>query len=111
VTVRFDVVALAKRINALRSEYNAAHEDRIPITSAMSRLIENDPDYVPYRGKRRPTRRHRPVTNPRIRTLVSIAAALHTTVGDLLGEPPRSAFTPTELEKVKTILRFLADHI
>jgi len=107
----FDIVALAKRINALRSEYNAAHEQRIPITSAMSRLIENDPDYVPYRGKRQPIRRHRPVTNPRIRTLVSIAAALHTTVSDLLGEPPRSAFTPTQREKATAALRFVADRL
>jgi len=107
----FDIVALAKRINTLREEWNRAHRDRIAVTPSMSRILENDPDYLPYRGARRQGKRHRPVRNPRIGTLVDIAAALHTTVGDLLGEPPRSALTPIAREKAKAALRFVADHI
>ena len=52
----------------------------------MSRILENDPDYLPYR-ERSAAKKQRPVRNPSVRTLAQIAAALGTTVGDLLGEP------------------------
>jgi hypothetical protein len=83
----FDVVVLARRINLRLQQFRALHPDRaIGITPAMSRILENDPDYIPYRvrvsGKKRA-----PSTNPSIATLAQIAASLGTTVGDLLGEP------------------------
>lgn len=84
--IRFDIKALAKAINRRREEYNRLHPARpVRITPAMSRILENDENYIPSR--RRMTRKRRaPAANPSIRTLVSIARALDTTVGDLLGE-------------------------
>lgn len=83
----FDIVALAKRINKRREEHNRLHPGRrLRIDERLSRILANDPDYLPYRepvdGKRQ-----RATRNPTIATLVEIANALDTTVGDLLGEP------------------------
>src|SRR5205085_3023889 len=91
----FDIVALAKRVNQRREEWNRLHPDRrVRITAAMSRVLENDPHYLPYR-RRGAAKKQRPVSNPTVRTLVEIAAALGTTVGDLLTEPP-PRLSPTE---------------
>ena len=82
----FDIRALARTIHQRREEYNRRHPDRpLPITPALSRILENDDEYVPYRS-RADNKRRPPATNPGIATLVQIAAALDTTVGDLLGE-------------------------
>jgi len=105
----FDVVALAKRINERRQEYNAAHDRRLPITPEMSRILENDDEYVPYR-KRRSARSNR-VRDPRLSTVVEIARSLGTTVGDLLREPPHTSFGPADFEIIKTFLRFIADRL
>lgn len=102
----FDIVALAKRINLRREEFNAAHRQRLRITSAMSRILENDPEYVPYR-RRAGTKKRRPAQNPSIRTLVEIASRLETTVGDLLGELTIPPLTPVEREKLRAALRSL----
>src|ERR1041384_2615505 len=83
----FDIVALAKRINQRREEWNRLHPGRrVRVSSAMSRILANDPDYLPYRESDA-AKKQRPVGNPTVRTLVQIAATLGTTVGDLLGEP------------------------
>jgi hypothetical protein len=94
----YDIRALARTINRRREEYNRRHPDQpLPITPALSRILENDDDYVPYRtrtgNKRRP-----PIVNPGIATLVEIAAQLGTTVGDLLGE---RAYRVTTIERRK----------
>jgi len=84
---RFDIGAFAKAVNRRREEYNRRHPERpVAITPAMSRILEHDDDYVPYR--RRATRRKSRAAslNPALSTVVEIAAALETTVGDLLGE-------------------------
>jgi hypothetical protein len=83
----FDIKALAKAINRRRLEHDRLHPARpIRITPALSRILENDDEYIPYR--RRSTSKHRRAAkNPSIRTLVDIARALNTTVGDLLDEP------------------------
>jgi len=54
----------------------------------MSRILEHDPDYVPYRSRsaRRTGRRY--VLNIGVFSLQRIAAELETTVGELLGEKP-----------------------
>lgn len=83
----FDIRALARAINRRREEYNRRNPARpLPITPALSRILEHDEDYIPYRSRSK-THQRRPHTNPRISTIVDIAAALNTTVGDLLGEP------------------------
>lgn len=86
---QFDVVALARRINLRLQEIRDLYPDRtIRITPVMSRILENDPDYIPYRA-RAAGKKRRPATNPGVAALVAIAATLETTVGDLLGEPRR----------------------
>ena len=83
----FDVVALAKRLHRRIEEHDDLHGHRsLAITPAMSRILENDPDYIPRRA-RDAGKKQQPVRNPSIRILVEIANALGTTVGDLLGEP------------------------
>ena len=106
----FDIVALAKRINQRREEYNRLHPERpVRVSSALSRILENDPDYVPYR-QRAASKRQQPVKNPSVRTLVQIAAELRTTVGDLLGEP-RPMLTPREVKVLRDALDTLGKMI
>jgi hypothetical protein len=94
----YDIKVLARTINRRREEYNRKHPDKaLPITSALSRILENDEEYVPYRT-RAGNKRRRPAVNPGIFTLVEIAAQLGTTVGDLLGE---RAFRVTTNERRK----------
>ena len=75
------------------------------ITPAMSRILENDDEYVPSR-RRTPGKRRRPATNPSIRTIVNIARALGTTVGDLLGEPT-THLSPADRQRVIEFARYL----
>lgn len=83
----FDVQVLAKRINRRLQELRDVYPGRrIPITPGMSRILENHPDYIPYRA-RASTKKRRPATNPSVATVARIAELLETTVGDLLGEP------------------------
>ena len=102
----YDIKALAKAINRRRQEHNRLHPDRpIRITPAMSRILENDDDYTPYRERTR-GKQQRPVANPTLRTMVSIARALNTTVGDLLGEPAYH-ISPTDRMRLLQFVRFL----
>lgn len=102
----FDVRALAKAINRRRQEYNRLHPERpVAVTPAMSRILENDDEYVPYRE--RTARQRRPVTDPRISTIVEIARRLGTTVGDLLGEAPLR-LSPAERHRIKECLETIS---
>jgi len=104
----YDVRTLAKTINRRRQEYNRLHPDRpVPITSAMSRILENDETYVPYRP-RAAAKRYQPSTNPSLATLVEIADALGTTVGDLLGEPAYR-ITTADRRRRRELVRYLID--
>jgi hypothetical protein len=104
---RFDIVTLAKRINRRREEYNRLHPDNpVAISSAMSRILENDDDYIPYRQRAAVRKRRRAAMNPAISTLVEIAAALDTTVGDLLGEPAYR-ITPADRKRLREIVAYL----
>lgn len=103
---RFDIKALARTINRRRDEYNREHPDHpIPITPALSRILENDEEYVPYRT-RAAKKQRRPPENPRIGTLVEIADALGTTVGDLLGEQPYT-ITFADRRRLRRFVRYL----
>jgi SOS-response transcriptional repressor LexA len=80
------IVALAKAIRADIAAYNHRSPAMpFPINDAVSRIISNDPDYVPPR-KRQAERKRPPTTNPGVFTLKRIADALGTTVGALLDE-------------------------
>lgn len=103
----YDIKALARTINRRREEYNRRHPDRpLPITPALSRILENDDEYVPYRS-RAGNKRRRPLVNPGIATLIEIAAALETTVGDLLGERPYQ-ITADDRRQIRDFLRWLS---
>jgi hypothetical protein len=80
------VITLGKAIHAAIDAYNARHPMApFAITDAVSRIVANDPDYVPPR-KRIAGRKRSPVKNPGVFTVQSIAAELDTAVGALLGE-------------------------
>jgi len=81
----FDIRSLAKAINRRREELEQTGR-KVPITPAMSRILENDEDYIPYRPRKTAGRRKRAAENPAVSTVMEIAAALDTTVGALLGE-------------------------
>ena len=81
----FDIVALAERIHRQLSAYEDRHGVRPKITPALSRILENDPTYVPYR-ERAATKHRKPSVNPSISTVAEIAATLECTVAGLLGE-------------------------
>jgi hypothetical protein len=102
----YDIKALARTINRRREEYNRQHPERpLPITSSLSRILENDDDYVPYRT-RADNKRRRAATNPSISTVVEIAAALGTTVGDLLGERAYRV-TAADRRRLREFVRWL----
>jgi hypothetical protein len=102
----YDIKALAKAIRRRREEYNRAHPHHPAlITPAMSRILENDDDYVPYRV-RATAKRRRAAENPRIATLIDIAHALGTTVGDLLGEQPYGV-TLADRRRLREFVRYL----
>ncbi|MGH7486043.1 MAG: hypothetical protein ACREMY_10655 [bacterium] len=103
----FDVVALAKTINRRREEYNRAHPDGpAPITPAMSRILENDDEYIPYRTRKAKRSRRYASVDPAISTLIEIAASLKTTVGDLLGEPAYR-ITIADRRRLRELVRYL----
>ncbi len=80
------IIALAKAINQRRLEFRERYVSEVfKRDGAVSRILENDPDYKPHRP-RRIDRQRSPVVNPGIFTVKDIADRLHTTVGSLLGE-------------------------
>ena len=102
----FDIKAVARTINRRREEYNRRNPDRpISITPSLSRILENDDEYVPYRTRSR-SKRRRPASNPGIATIVQIAAALGTTVGDLLGERPYR-ISVEDRRRIREFIRWL----
>jgi len=103
----FDIVALAKAINRRREEFNKRHPERpVAITPAMSRILENDEGYIPYRQRTARQKRRAAAANPSIMTVVEIAAALDTTVGDLLGEPAYRV-TVADRRRIREFVRYL----
>ncbi|HWW61274.1 MAG TPA: hypothetical protein VN181_07900 [Thermoanaerobaculia bacterium] len=83
---RAEIIALARAINRRRLEFKETYANEVfKRDGAVSRILENDPDYKPHRA-RKSNRKRRPVVNPGIFTIKDIAERLHTTVGTLLGE-------------------------
>jgi hypothetical protein len=81
-----DIIALAKAINQRRLEFKERYANEMfKRDGAVSRILENDPEYKPHRPRRN-NRKRRPVVNPGVFTVKDIAERLHTTVGTLLGE-------------------------
>lgn len=104
--MRFDIKALANRINERRIEYDRLHPDApLSITTSLSRILEHADDYIPYR-RRAARKQRRPPANPSIGTIVEIAAMLGTTVGDLLGERSYRV-TTGDRRKIRAFVRWL----
>jgi SOS-response transcriptional repressor LexA len=101
-----EIVALAKAMRAEIDSYNRANPTRpFSITDAVSRIIENDPDYVPRRG-RAAGKKRQPTTNPGIFTVSGIAQTLGTTTGTLLREKGFEV-TQSDLRTFRWVFDFL----
>jgi len=104
----FDIRALAKAIRHRRAELQRSRPRQVvPITPAMSRILEADPDYVPRR-RRKAGRRRSQAVNPSIGSVVEIATSLDTTVGALLGERAYR-ITNADRERVRVFVTYLTN--
>lgn len=79
------------------------------IDTNMSRLLENDPDYRPYR-KRDPEKRRGPAKVPGLFTIKRLAEQLETTVGDLLGERSFD-ITPADRRRFRELTDFIRQRL
>lgn len=104
---RFDIRALARAIR-LRREARLHGGWFTPVTPAMSRILERDPEYVPYRRRKEYRSRDYAACNPSIGTVMEIADLLDTTVGALLGERAYRIGI-TERRTIRWVLLYLAD--
>ena len=102
-----DITELAKRLHRCIAEYNETHDDRLPITSAMSRILEHDPSYVPYRPRRANRVREKLTGKLALQTIARIAEHVGVSVGYLIGE--QEALSAFDLQKLNAIGRFLVD--
>lgn len=76
---------------------------------ALSRILENDPDYEPYR--RRSTQKQRgPAVDPSVFTIKKIAERLDTTVSDLLGETTLD-ITISDRRRIRDWIDFLRQRL
>ena len=75
----------------------------------MSRLLENDPDYEPYRA-RDPEKQRGPARAPGVFTIKRLAERLDTTVGDLLGEREFDV-TVGDRRRIRELLEFLRQRL
>ncbi|HEY4639923.1 MAG TPA: hypothetical protein VII75_01145 [Thermoanaerobaculia bacterium] len=98
------MTALAKRLHRCIAEYNDTHDDRLPITPAMSRILEHDPSYVPYRP-RRVNRVRRGLERVALQSIVEIADHVGVSVAYLIGE--EEALSTIDRQKLNVIGRFL----
>jgi hypothetical protein len=111
-----DMRALAQRVHRRWLEYRRRNPGMsVPIGDTLSRILEHAPEYQSPR-KRTPFRQRPPLQNPGVFTMKEVAATLHTTVGDLLGEPGytsiRDAISPADRRKLRdavVLLRKLFD--
>lgn len=104
---------LARRIHLRLLQHRRKHPHlTVTVDPAMSRILENDPSYAPYRP-RSGTKRRPPLLEPSIFTVQRIAHAVGTTVGDLLGERayelPSERLTSEQRRTLRDALVILRD--
>src|ERR1044071_305642 len=100
------VIELARAINRRRLELARLRPGKaFKITPTASRILENDPDYPPYR-ERAEDKKRKPSRNPGIVTIKKIATDLETTVGHLLGERGFELSTD-DRRRLLDVVRFL----
>lgn len=106
---RAEVIALAKAIHRRMRDWEEAHGLQFKIDTSLSRILENDPDYTPYR-ERDPGKQRGPSSAPSIFTIKRIAEQLGTTVGDLLGEREFDV-TVGDRRRIRELLEFLRQRL
>jgi phage repressor protein C with HTH and peptisase S24 domain len=106
---RAEIIALAKAIHRRMREWEEARGQQFKIETTLSRLLENDPDYQPYR-KRDPDKQRGPARAPGVFTIKRIAEQLDTTVGDLLGEREFDV-TVGDRRRIRELLEFLTQRL
>lgn len=106
---RAEIIALAKAIHRRMRDWEEAHGQQFKIENNLSRLLENDPTYEPYR-KRDPEKRRGPAKAPGIFTIKRLAEQLDTTVGDLLGEREFDV-TVGDRRRIRELLEFLRQRL
>ncbi|HEY0156160.1 MAG TPA: S24 family peptidase [Thermoanaerobaculia bacterium] len=77
--------------------------------NVVSRLLENDPEYEPYRP-RDPEKQRGPSTAPGLFTIKRLAERLDTTVGDLLGEREFDV-TVGDRRRIRELIDFLRQRL
>jgi hypothetical protein len=82
---RAEMLSLARAIHRRMREWETVNAATFKIDNVMSRILENDPEYEPYRA-RATLKQRGPAVEPSVFTVKRIAERLDTTVSDLLGE-------------------------
>jgi len=106
---RAELIALAKAIHRRMDEWEEVNAAAFKKDNTISRILENDPDYQPYR-KRAEEKQRGPSTSPSIFTIKRIAQRLDTTVGDLLGESTLDV-TISDRRRIRELLEFLRQRL
>ena len=104
-----EIVALAKAIHRRMRDWEEAHGLQFKKDNVVSRLLENDPDYEPYRP-RDPAKQRGPSTAPGVFTIKRLAERLDTTVGDLLGEREFDV-TVGDRRRIRELIEFLRQRL
>jgi hypothetical protein len=109
VNPRADMLALARAIHRRMREWETVNAATFKIDNAMSRILENDPEYEPYRP--RATQKQRgPAVEPSVFTVKRIAERLETTVSDLLGETTLD-ITISDRRRIRDWIEFLRQRL
>lgn len=104
-----EMVALAKAIHRRMREWERVHAAAFKIDNTMSRILENDPDYEPYRPRAAQKRRG-PAIEPSVFTIKRLAERLETTVSDLLGETTLD-ITISDRRRIRDWIEFLRQRL
>lgn len=106
---RPEMIALARAIHRRMREWEAVNAAAFKKDNAISRILENDPDYEPYR-KRAEKKKRGPAREPSVFTVKRIAESLDTTVSDLLGEVTLD-ITISDRRRIRDWIEFLRQRL
>jgi hypothetical protein len=106
---RAEMVALAKTIHRRMLEWEKINAAPFKKDNAMSRILESDPEYEPYRARLAEKQRG-PAVDPSVFTVKRIAERLDTTVSDLLGETTLD-ITVSDRRRIRDWVEFLRQRL
>jgi len=104
-----EIIALAKAVHRRMRDWEDAHGQPFKKDTNLSRLLENDPAYEPYRP-RNPNKKRPAAREPALFTIKRLAERLDTTVGDLLGEREFDV-TVGDRRRIRDLLDFLWERL